>query len=432
MTELPTLLPDRGRWAVAAGAGSRAGSLDLRATTRALKVIVLSVVLLQRFAVPGLDVALCAPIVLAVTGYLLLEGALVRDTRNTEGYLVAVACCCVAATLSTTFFGAHPSLTSLALLVVLYVPFCFRLRAAAAQLLPALLEFFNQIMAVLAVVAIVEWAAQFAGRQLTDPFAKLPRALLVQGFNTSYPIHYGSRILKANAVVFLEPSFCSQFLALAIIVQLLIGGRRWRLPLYGVALATTLSGTGLLLLGVGLAVLAFRRGGHWAAQVATVVAALGVVVALSPLGALVTGRTTEATRADTSGNARFVAPYTQVAHAFRHDLAATLVGRGPGAVSRAAATALFDPTRALANYPAVPKLAAEYGLVAALVFTWFVLRAITAGTPSPTLAVCLLLLYFVLSGSLLQPATTYTCLVLGVFFAGRHRTGPEPGGGLRW
>lgn len=433
MTELPTLLPETGRrWFPTTATLPRAGVQDLRATSRALKVMLVSVVVLQRFAVPGLNVALCAPIVLAVTGYLLIDGALVRDTRNTEGYLVAIGCCCVAATLSATFFGAHPSLTSLGLLVVLYIPFCFRLRARAADLLPALLEFFTRMMVVLSGVAIVEWVAQFAGRHLTDPFARLPPALLVQGFNTSYPIHYGSRIYKANAFVFLEPSFCSQFLALAIIAQLLLGGRRWRLPLYGLALATTLSGTGLLLLAGGLGVLAFRRGGHWAAQVATVVAALGAVVALSPLGALVTGRTTEATQSDTSGNARFVAPYTQVAHAFRHDLAATLFGRGPGAVSRAATSTLFDPNGALANYPAAPKVAAEYGLIAALVFTWFMVRAITSGTPSPTLAACLLLLYFVLSGSLLQPATTYTCLILGVFFTARPRTRRDLDRGLRW
>ncbi len=87
-----------------------------------------------------------------------------------------------------------------------------------------------------------------------------------EAYNYSYEIYYGSSILKSNGVVFLEASFASQFLALAIIVQILLGGGRLRLVLFGAALVSTLSGTGLLLLAAGLALLAVRRGGQWATR----------------------------------------------------------------------------------------------------------------------------------------------------------------------
>jgi hypothetical protein len=141
-----------------------------------------------------------------------------------------------------------------------------------------------------------------------------------------------------------------------------------------------------------------------------------VAVSLSPLAAIIGPRLAETAQSNTSGNARFIAPYAQVADGLSADFSTLLFGRGPGAVNRSTGNVLFNPYGLEINYPVVPKLAAEYGLIAALVFTWFILSAIAGRPRSPTLAAVLLLLYLVLSGSLLQPATLYTCLVLGAFF----------------
>jgi hypothetical protein len=254
----------------------------------------------------------------------------------------------------------------------------------------------------------------------------VPKKLLLQTYNTFYPIHYGSDIMKTNAVVFLEPSFCSQYLALAIVVQLLLGGRRWRLALYAAAILTTLSGTGLMLLALGVSVLVIRRGGRWAVQAVAVVAIAVVAVAVTPLATIIAPRLSETADANTSGNARFIAPYTQVADGLTRNVPALLVGRGPGAVARTSGSQLFNPYGVEINYPVIPKLAAEYGLIAALVFTWFIVTAVSGRARSPTIAAALLLLYLVLSGSLLQPATVYTCLVFGAFFRppARRKTGP--------
>jgi hypothetical protein len=406
----------------APGAASPAAELSVDALDRrrsaliALKVIVVSLVVFQRFAVPGLPTALCAPIVLVAVAYLVVRGLAVEDPNRTGRYLLAISLCCLSTVASTLFFRATPSMTSFALLVVLYVPFCFRLRSEFASLYRELLEFFNRLMVLLAAVALTQWAAQMAGWQYRDPMAALPPGLLLQTYNTFYPIYYGSSIMKTNAVVFLEPSFCSQFLALAFVVQLLLGGRRWRLALFAAALATTLSGTGLLLLALGVFVLMIRRGGRWALRTAAVLALVGVLTWFTPVGKIFGARSSETATTNSSGNARFVAPYVNVARGLAHDMATMLVGRGPGVVSRPAGAAYFNPEGIEANYPVVPKLAAEYGVVAAVVFVWFIVAAVVARGRSPTIAVALLLLYFVLSGSLLQPVTAYTCLVFGSLF----------------
>ena len=387
-----------------------------RETALVLKVMIISLVLFQRFAVPGLSTAMCAAVVLALTGYLAARHLIVEDVRSVGAYLVAIVACSAAAVASALFLGAVPSLTSLALLVVLYLPFCFRLPADAAGLQRESLEFFNRLMLPLAGVALVQWGAQVSGWRYADPLAALPRQLLLQTYNTFYPIHYGSRIMKTNAIVFLEPSFCSQYLALALVIQLLLGGNLWRLPVYAAALMTTVSGTGLVLLGVGLAVLAVRRGGRWAVKAIVILAVSIALLALTPVTKIYTARSAETTTVNSSGNARFVAPYVQVVRGFAKDVPTMLFGLGPGAVSRSTGAAFFNPEELEVNYPALPKLAAEYGLFAAIAFAGFIASVIVAGARSPTLAAVLLLLYFVLSGSLLQPATTLTCLVFASFF----------------
>jgi hypothetical protein len=383
-----------------------------------LRLIVLAVVVLQRFAVPGLPTALCMPIVLGIVVYLVSERILVQDRLRTGLYLLAIGSCCGATLLSTSHFRDEWSLNSLLLLVLLYVPFCYRLRRELRHLYRPLLEFYNRIMVVAACVALAQWLAQILGWAYMDLLAFLPRQLLLQTYNTFSPVQYGSSLMKTNAVVFLEPSFCSQFLAIALVAQLVLGGRRWRLPLYAAAILTTVSGTGILLVGLGLVVLAVRRGVPWAAGMLFILLLLGAGVSFTPLGQLLMTRSTEPSSPNSSGNARFVAPYGQVTAGLARDTPTLFFGRGPGQSSPdTSGIKYFNAERLQANYPVIPKLGAEYGLIATLAFTVFVVVAITKGTPSPTMSAIMLLFYLALSGSLLQPGTVYTAYLFTSVFA---------------
>ena len=103
-----------------------------------------------------------------------------------------------------------------------------------------------------------------------------------------------------------------------------------------------------------------------------------------------------------------------------------LLGRGPGSVVRDAD--FFNRDDVPSNYPALAKVAAEYGFPAAILFVVFVLTVFFSGVPSPTLAFAAVITYFGLSSALLQPTVVYVCwLVTGLFAAERfseisHRT----------
>jgi hypothetical protein len=381
-------------------------------------VLVLALTVFQRFVVPGTIVSIALPVAFLVVTMLAVQGHAVADPGRAALYGVALALCALAGFAATAWEGVQLSITSLGLLAVTYLPCCARASPALRNRLPDVLRFFQQIMTAAAAVCVGQWTAQMAGWQFTDLLSWVPANFLVPrlAFNLSYPLYYGSTILKSNGIVFLEPSVCSQFLALAIIIQVMLGTNRWRLVLFLPALLTTLSGTGIVLLGAGLAILAYRRGGVWATRAGITVVIAVLAVSLTPAGDLLADRSSETTAQGSSGNSRFVAPYQQVASALSNDLPALAVGRGAGSVDRD--QAYFNPQHVPVNYPAVPKLVAEYGLPAALAFIAFLLSFIVRRVPSPTLGVMAVLMFFVLSGALLQPMLVYTVwLFSGLFSA---------------
>ncbi|MCW0212461.1 MAG: hypothetical protein OJJ54_03810 [Pseudonocardia sp.] len=382
--------------------------------------LIITLTVFQRFVIPGQVMSVSLPVAFLVVLVLSLQGHLVPDRTRVLFWAAAMAACCLASVLSWPLVTIEPSISSLYLLLAIYLPLCFRASPALRARFPDVLEFFQRVMVLGAVLCIGQWAAQMAGWPFEDLLDFVPSQFLYSTeYNLSYPLYYGSDIYKANGIVFLEASFASQFLALAAIIQLLRGGAKWRLVVFGAAILTTMAGTGLLLLGAGLVTLAIRRGGQWSLRAASVVLVAVVVVGLTPAGSLLAERSAESSSSGSSGNIRFVAPYETVLAAAPSDVASFLLGRGPGSVTRD--LDYFNPGGRLANYPALPKLVGEYGLPAMLVFVAFILLLFFRRVPSPTLGVCAVMVYFVLSGSLLQPQTVYLCwLMTGLFAAGPY------------
>lgn len=394
-----------------------------RVPLASIYLLIITITAFQRFVIPGTVVSVALPVAFLVLVGLAAQRQLRADVSRVGLYLAAVAACLLSSLAVSAGSGTEPSVTSLLLLLVLYVPLCFRTSGQLRDRFPTVLEFFQKVMIVAAFGCLLQWALQVAGLPLPyqeDLFEELlpPGLIFTDEYNTTDPIIYGSSIFKSNGFVFLEPSFASQFLALAIIIQLMLGGRRWRLALFGAALLSTVSGTGLLLLAIGMVVLAIRRGGRWTARAVAATILVAATVSLTPVGELLAVRSGETTEAGSSGNARFVAPYSNVANAIGSDQAAFAVGRGAGSVD--IDTAYFNPKGLLVNYPVLPKFVGEYGVPAALIFLAFMLTVLLRNTPSPTLGVMSIMIYFVLSGSLLQPQTVYLVwLLTGLFAAAR-------------
>jgi hypothetical protein len=388
---------------------------DIRWPRRWLRLFLFTVVVLERFVVPGTPISIAVPAAFLVVAALALRGHVLLDRTRSILYLAAVMSCSAASLIFTISMSLSFSITSLSLLMVVYAPYCVRVSPTTRHLFPDLLELFQRIMVVGATVCLAQFIAQLAGWQFRDLLDFLPPNLLAQDFNTSYPLYYGSPIFKSNGILFLEPSFASQFLALAMIIQLLSGRARRRMLLFAGALLTTFSGTGMILLAVGLLVLAFRAGARWAWRMIITVTVAALVVGITPAADLFVSRAGEISEDGSSGNSRFIAPYEVVFGALSTDLSALLVGRGAGSVS--SDVNYFAATGDDANYPAVPKLLGEYGIPASLLFLVFLVTAFFRRVPSTLLGVMVCVLYFFLSGALLEPHIIYLSWILTGLFA---------------
>jgi hypothetical protein len=388
-----------------------------RLTYVVLAGIVTAIVVLQRIAIPvgASQISVVLPIVLIGLGTLVFTGALVEDRYRAGAYLVAFALC-LAAALGSSLAGNEGSLLSLLLLGVLYAPFAYVLRPELRRLYPKVVDFFCRLMLIGAGLSVGMWAAQMAGWKYRDLFEFLPPQYLLEDYNTAYPIRYGSEIFKSNGIIFLEPSFCSQFLALALIAQLDRGGKRWRLPVYVAGILPTVAGTGLLLIAFGLIMLSVRRGPLWAGGMFLLTVVVAGAIAATPVGGLLSSRADETSEQGSSFNLRFTEPYQRAYDFLGETDSAPFVGRGPGFVNRETDD-YFERTELSLAFPTPTKLLAEYGVIAGFAFLAFILLIFLSKVPSLTIAAATLFLHLTLSGSLLQPFTVYLGLVFASMFA---------------
>ncbi|WKN48586.1 hypothetical protein [Nocardioides sp. Arc9.136] len=401
------------------GHGAPAG-----APTLAVRVIctgLLLSVLLQRVAVPVGEDGISVVLVLgyAVLGVLLLLGLVEPDRRRAQLYVLACAACGVAAWSAT--WTARPLATmSYLLLVVVYVPWVFRLRPGAGtpETTWRVVRFFVRMMVFFGAVSVGQQAAQLSGAwTFQDYLAEvLPPELVLGDYNAVIPVEYASPVMKSQAFVFLEPSFLCQFLALGVLAALLVRAPLWQPFLMCLGMLATYSGTGIFLLAVGGVILLLRSPSSVRPRLVAAAAAVVVLVLSSPLAAPLLERSEETRDSTSSWSLRFVLPYEEVAKGLRDAPVRYLTGAGPGASER-----LLENDKQGAGlavvYPVVPKVVFEYGVPAGGLFLAFWFVALLRGAWLRVLPGALVFMLAVLSGSLLQPSTIVLAWLLSCVFA---------------
>ncbi|WP_007511423.1 hypothetical protein [Pseudofrankia saprophytica] len=417
VTTLTTRIPRT--WVIPTpDAAQRAAEAD-RSTLRILTVLMFCELFLQRISVPvgGTGVSVVLPVVLFGMLLMVARGGLRIHLVRTRAYLIAMAVCCAVAFLAFTRGEDNVSLNSLLLLVAVYAPFCLGLsRAHSKVLLPRLLDRFVIMTSVFAGLAVLQFALQLVGWKYSDVLASIvPSQFLAHDFNTSYPVRYGSTLYKSNAFLGLEASYTSQFLAMGLVVGVLRKMRWWRYPLYLLAILSTVSGTGVLLLGVAGVLLAVHKGVRFTVSALAIVGVIVAVLSLTPAADIFASRATETSSSQSSGSLRFVQPYTRMYDDLSQHPGTALVGHGPGWSDRDSA-AFLARTGLPLNYALVPKLILEYGLIGGVAFLLFLATAFIRGSPSFVLSGSLLFFYFVLSSSLLSPVVGYLVLLLLTWF----------------
>ena len=247
---------------------------EIRTRRRLLRfsgVSMACVLLLQRFGLTFGEsyVDSVAPIGLCVALYALLTGTLAVSRRSLFLYLIMCASVlmgsCVAMLVSNGY-GAV-SWTSLIQFVVLcsFATLTFAVPVDER----CFFRVVNFWLAFVAVAGLVEFFLQFFGIKVFSFTGLLPDAILVErSWNVVFPI--GQTLYdKSNGFFLLEPSLFSQFTGLALIIEILLLRRLPYLFLFGVALITSVSGTGWLMIAGFVTAAVFSLG------------SLGLLVALA-------------------------------------------------------------------------------------------------------------------------------------------------------
>lgn len=387
--------------------------------------LLLSAVLLQRIGVPAgsYSVPLLLPLGLAATGLLVYWGDLRFGGLRAGLFLLAVAAMATAAYVAT-WYSSEVHLASLVTVLAVWTPWA--LRASGSETanrdgFRRMARLYKNTMLGLSMVAVLQLTSQFIGLwTYQDLVARyVPSELLIPGYNTSIPMAWASPIYKSQAFLFLEPSHFSQFTAIAVIVAILLRAPLWQVALLALGLVSALSGTGIIVVAVGLVLMAIRVP-RLIRPAYIIAVGIGLIAALlTPLSAVFTNRVSEVDSQTTSFSLRFVLPYQEVAAGMHEDARRWVSGAGPGASDR-----LLESGQHRAGlfivYTIPTKLLFEYGLLPAVAFLGFLFTALFRAPPAPVLPGTALVWLFFMGGYLAIPAVVWTVWLLSPVWSVRE------------
>jgi hypothetical protein len=360
------------------GAGAR-NSVATRAgwlRTAILVTPVVSVTLLSKFGVPpfaaqGIGISLALIFVAILMG--LLNGCVRVDASRLSLYALAIGVLGAIQILQPEPF----SVASLLLLAVLSFPYviAFTRRDDGNRVV----EFFLKLTTFIACCGIAQYFLQYViGSKWIFPLDDyVPTALLVDGFHGKALM--SGNIFRATGVFMLEPSFFSQLLAVAIIVELCTFNNLMRLGTFALAMIVSYSGTGMLVLAVCIPILVVTRR-RWDLLLIGV-AALVMVIPFWDYLHLdhLLNRLNEFESTGTSASQRFTGGLYIWEHFLWDNPWRTLFGMGTGSYLIAISTAHY-PVADMALF----KLVFEFGLIGTLLY-WIFLFYCFAHSPAPGL-----------------------------------------------
>lgn len=321
-------------------------------------------------------------------------------------FLVALCGILISAWVSSAYSNTF-SIPSLLLLIGLYFLSIFTLRTGG-QIVA--LKHFRTIMLISSLVGIFQFLTQLIGISFRDWLDFFPAENILENYNYAIPVSYGINLYKSNGIVFSEPSFFSQLISLAAIIEVYYFHKYWRLLILLPALLLSFSGTGIFLLAIGLLPLIFSTDPRkWNKIVAfgSILLFFLILFSFSGLLPYTYSRISEFQSPGASGYIRFISPIISYNNFFLQEgnTAKLWFGLGPG-VSE---DYQWNPT----IYPnTIMKLLAEYGIAGLLFFSYLV-YIFFSGQPF-WLSLSMFVMYALL-GSLLIPQIVvlyYVILIL--------------------
>jgi len=341
-------------------------------------LLMMSAVLLQRFGPTLANSYLCVvgPIGLALAGFAMLQGTLILHRARLMIFLALMGWFVLGAGVRAAlpdFYAAPVSWNSFAQFVGLTA---FGTLVFARPI--GELRFFrviNACLLFLAVAGLLQFFLQFVKLGLFSFSGFVPANLLLEGpYNTVIPIA-DTGFFKSNGFFAVEPSVFSQYMAIAIIIEMLTFRRPLQLTLFVTGLICSLSGTGWLMIFTFLIAAVLGFGGRGILMcIFTIIfcaLALGGLAIFFPAGLdLFVARTDEFQAIGSSGHLRFVTPWWIAEYVLNRTPWAALYGLGAGVSEHLGMKPSWD-----FNLNPPVKIGLEYGLPGLGLYFAFLLTA---------------------------------------------------------
>lgn len=348
--------------------------------------------LLSKFGIPGyanLGIGIALPLMMLALGFGMVDNRVRIEPKRLGFYCITLAVLILPQLMRAGTF----SLNSLLILALLHIPYVLVV-VRGDELAPKVLTFFLHIAKLLAVLAVVQYFLQgFVDNAFLYPIDNLiPQEFVVQGFNAQGTINYNSMQVRATGMFMLEPSFLTQFLAVAIVAESVTSRRLWPLGLYAIGILVAHAGTGILILVICMPFVVFihRR---WDLLVLGVVGILGIFAFGELLNLdFITNRAGEFSDPNSSGFARFVGGFYMFDQMLWPNFQRALFGYGAGAFMDY--VHLFDIE--VADMP-MTKMLFEFGLVGAFTYFAFIASSLFA-SPLPRMLSVAIAITFLLNG----------------------------------
>lgn len=348
--------------------------------------------LLSKFGIPGyanLGIGIAMPLMMLMLAFGMVNDCVRIEPKRLGFYCITLSVLILPQLLQAGTF----SLNSLMMLALLHLPYVLVVMRGD-ELAPKVLTFFLHIARLLAVLAIAQYFLQgFIDTAYLYPIDNLiPQEFVVQGFNAQGTINYNSTQIRATGMFMLEPSFLTQFLAVAIVAESVTNRRLWPLGLYAVGILVAHAGTGILILLICMpfVVIIHRR---WDLLALGVIGIAGVFAFGELLNLdFIASRAGEFDDPNSSGFARFVGGFYMFDQMLWPDFKRALFGYGAGAFMDYAH--LFNIE--VADMP-MTKMIFEFGLVGAFTYFAFIASSLFA-SPLPRMLSVAIALTFLLNG----------------------------------
>ena len=380
--------------AEAARAGTRTTANE-RAATRVLAAILVTALLLQRI---GLEIgtsylSVVGPIGFLIAGYGLLQGTLAFHRTRSIIFIAFVGWMIAGGAIRAALpdhYGTDPSWMSLSQFVALTGFGTLVLAEPVEE--SRFFDMVSGVLLALALAGLLQFVVQFAGISLFSFSAFIPARWLLEGpYANLIPIGEGG-YFKSNGLFLVEPSVFSQFMALAIIVEMLMFRRPLRLACFAAGLVASVSGTGWLMIIAFVVTAAFSLGGR-----GLLLSGATLLVALFGLGGLAAvfpsafdffiGRSDEIYAIGSSGHQRFITPWWLADFVLSRTPWAALYGIGAGVSEHLGMQPPWDY-----NLNPPVKITLEYGFPCFALYLWFLVAGRKTGTQKALVAPILVLL----------------------------------------